>query len=57
MGITPQNSELKGFFVIVIKKRCYMIVFVDYNIILVLHIFVVILKFWNSILDLDILNI
>jgi len=34
-----------------------MIVLVDYNIFLVLHIFGVILKFWNSILDFDILNI
>jgi len=51
MKVAPQNNELKGFFVIVIKKRCYMIVLVNYNIILVLHIFGVILKFWNSILD------
>jgi hypothetical protein len=51
MKVAPQNNELKGSFVIVLKKRCYMIVLVDYNIILVLHIFDVVLKFWNWILD------
>ncbi len=48
---------MERFYAIVINERCYATILINYSIILALHIFGVIPKFWNRILDIDILDI